>query len=145
VAFTINGTPRPAGSKKAYPIRRKDGKLGVAVTDAAGKKGREWRQDVRDALLKAYGERKPLDGAVELIVTFHMPRPKAHFLTRGRRDDAPQYHTVKPDATKLLRAIEDAMTGIVWHDDSQVAIQSVKKIYADGRHGHVNVVVVQLT
>jgi Holliday junction resolvase RusA-like endonuclease len=39
--------------------------------------------------------------------------------------------TVKPDLTKLLRAVEDALTGVVWRDDSQIIHQVVNKEYAD--------------
>ena len=38
---------------------------------------------------------------------------------------------MRPDATKLVRAVEDALTGLVWRDDAQVVIQTVRK-----RYGH---------
>ncbi|MGV0438881.1 RusA family crossover junction endodeoxyribonuclease [Corynebacterium mastitidis] len=56
----------------------------------------------------------PLDGPVELHVDFHMPRPKAW----GRHRDDPM--TVRPDLDKLLRAVDDALTGVAFRDDSQV-------------------------
>jgi Holliday junction resolvase RusA-like endonuclease len=72
-------------------------------------------------------------------VTFLMPRPKGHFRTGKRahilREAAPLYHTSKPDATKLLRATEDALTGILWHDDAQIAMQIVKKRYTSSNPG----------
>ena len=37
------------------------------------------------------------------------------------------------DVDKLVRAIFDAMTGIVYKDDSQVCDSSEQKRYADGR------------
>ena len=33
--------------------------------------------------------------------------------------------------TKLVRAVEDALTGLVWRDDAQVVVQTVRK-----RYGH---------
>jgi Holliday junction resolvase RusA-like endonuclease len=39
---------------------------------------------------------------------------------------------VMPDATKLLRGLEDALTGVVWHDDAQIVSQHVEKRYALG-------------
>lgn len=85
----------------------------------------------------------PLDGPVMLEVTFVLPRPAKHYLpvTKKRtepvlRSDAPSWHTSKPDATKLLRALEDSLKGIAWADDSQVASQAVTKRYSDdGRTG----------
>ena len=40
-------------------------------------------------------------------------------------------------ATKLIRAVEDALTGIVWRDDAQVAVQKVAKVYGDEPQGAV--------
>ncbi len=59
-----------------------------------------------------------------------MPRPKAHSRKDGvLKDDAPNWHANKPDATKLLRSLEDALTGVLWIDDSRIVRQQVKKIY----------------
>jgi Holliday junction resolvase RusA-like endonuclease len=73
------------------------------------------------------------DGPVGLAVVFHLRRPKGHFGT-GRNADrvkasSPAWPCVKPDCTKLLRGVEDAMTGIVWRDDAQVVEQMVSKVY----------------
>ena len=67
---------------------------------------------------------EPLDGPLFLSVRFVMPRPKA------RRRDV--WCTVKPDASKLLRATEDAMTdaGMI-HDDARIASLHVVKVYAN--------------
>jgi hypothetical protein len=48
---------------------------------------------------------------------------------------APQVPTPKPDLTKMVRAAEDAMAGIVWKDDSQVCGQITTKDYAAVRTG----------
>jgi Holliday junction resolvase RusA-like endonuclease len=39
------------------------------------------------------------------------------------------YPTNPPDATKLLRSTEDALTGIVWKDDKLIVDQLVSKNY----------------
>jgi hypothetical protein len=36
----------------------------------------------------------------------------------------------KPDVDKLLRALMDGLTRVVWHDDSQVIYVTVNKVYA---------------
>jgi Holliday junction resolvase RusA-like endonuclease len=76
-----------------------------------------------------------LEGPLGLAVVFNITRPKGHFGT-GRnagalKDSAPYWPTVKPDATKLLRGLEDALTGVVWRDDAQVVEQAVTKRYAE--------------
>ena len=60
---------------------------------------------------------------------------KGHYGT-GRNADqvkasAPPHPTTKPDATKLVRAVEDALTGVIWRDDSQVVRQWASKVYDD--------------
>ncbi|MDI9559696.1 MAG: RusA family crossover junction endodeoxyribonuclease, partial [Pseudomonadota bacterium] len=40
-------------------------------------------------------------------------------------------HTKKPDLDNLLKALKDAMTGIVWHDDAQIVSLSARKDYGD--------------
>lgn len=67
---------------------------------------------------------KPLSGPLELSLTFLLPRPKR--LRQGSR----VRHTAKPDRSNLEKAVEDAMNGIVWGDDSQVCAGEVEKWYA---------------
>jgi Holliday junction resolvase RusA-like endonuclease len=75
-------------------------------------------------------------GPLSVNVTFYLRRPDGHYGT-GRnagqlKTSAPAYPTSKPDATKLWRSTEDAMTGVVFRDDSQIVQQSVGKRYCDG-------------
>jgi Holliday junction resolvase RusA-like endonuclease len=65
------------------------------------------------------------------VIEFRMPRPKAHYKASGEiKADAPWFPIVRPDLTKLLRSTEDAMTGIVWHDDSQIVEQNIHRTYS---------------
>lgn len=64
-----------------------------------------------------------LDGPVELVLSFRMPRPKS-----VKRLD----HTVKPDTSKLVRAVEDALSGVAYVDDAQVVRLTASKHYVDG-------------
>lgn len=143
--FTVEGKPEPRGSKKAFPFKRRDGRLGVAVTDD-NPKSSAWMALVRKAALKAMKEQKipMLFGALKLTVCFRLPRPKSHFNRVGLKPGAPLQPIVRPDATKLLRGVEDAMTEIVWKDDAQVVVQEVRKCYvpanvADASPGFVDV------
>ena len=47
------------------------------------------------------------------------------------KDDAPAVHSVAPDATKCVRALEDALNKIAWIDDSLVTEQRVTKRYGE--------------
>jgi len=132
IRFDILGRPAPRGSKRAFPVRRKDGSLGVAVSDNTGERGRLWMAMVQEAARGALPPNWVVhSGPVKLFVVFHRSRPKAHYTTKGTvKPSAPAHPTVKPDLTKLLRAIEDALTGIVWRDDSQIIYQAASKEYA---------------
>lgn len=125
VTFTVHGVPAPGGSKTAF--RTRSGRM--VVVDACKRNG-AWKGAVASAAAGAMTGREAFLGPLDLVVTLYMPRPKAHYGKAGIKADAPTWHEVRPDATKLLRAIEDAMTGIVWDDDSQVVRQRVEKRYA---------------
>ena len=128
--FFVAGIPKPGGSKKAFPIRGKDGKMHVIVTDASNNK--DWRQSVKAACLMVWFG-PPTIQALELKVTFVMPYRKGHYGTGKHKDNlkpsAPYWHTSKPDLTKLLRSTEDALTGVLWIDDSQIVQTTLSKIY----------------
>lgn len=105
----------------------------VAVADA-NPRAKSWQAEVRAAAAGAFGhDSGPLAGPLELDVTFVLARPRSHYRT-GRnagllRSSAPAWPSSRPDTTKLLRAVEDALTGIVWLDDAQVVEQVARKAY----------------
>lgn len=126
VTFTVYGKAQPAGSKTAG--RRKDGRM--FVRDSA-KKGKPWRDQVAQVAGESMNGTSLLDGPLSLTVLFVVPRPKGHYGARGIRPSAPDHPTTRPDITKLLRAVEDACTGIVWRDDAQVVEQHAIKAYGE--------------
>lgn len=132
-AFKVPGIPRPAGSKKGFPFKRRNGSLGVAITDAS-KHSRPWKDRVT-AIAMTEWKRPVLDEPITLQLMFVMPRPAGHYgKKKGERyvkETAPYWHTIAPDTTKLIRAVEDALTGIVWRDDSLVVWQAAFKRYGD--------------
>ena len=127
IFFTVAGVPAPQGSKTRT-------KWGVREDNPAT---RPWRSAVAWEATAAMQGRGPLAGALELRVVFGFPRPKSHYRT-GRHAgelklDAPRYCITKPDADKLLRAIGDAVTGIVCRDDSQFVEITATKLYGSPR------------
>jgi Holliday junction resolvase RusA-like endonuclease len=77
------------------------------------------------------GDREPMLGALALGLTFYIARPQGHFtkVSRQLTKSAPPRPVTRPDLTKYVRAVEDACTGILWHDDSQVVTQVNRKVY----------------
>ena len=66
-----------------------------------------------------------------MTIVFIRPRPQGHYGT-GRnegklKESAPRYLSKTPDTLKLGRAIEDAITGVIWRDDSQVVEHYLSK------------------
>ena len=47
------------------------------------------------------------------------------------RPAAPKHPTTRPDVLKLARAIEDSLTGVLWHDDSQIVSEHLRKHYGE--------------
>lgn len=124
----VPGQPQPGGSKKGF-VNPKTKR--VVITDDAAH-GSDWRARVAHFAREVYKD-EPARGMILLQVVFTLRRPRGHYGT-GRNVDqlkpsAPYYRARLPDLTKLVRATEDALTGIVWVDDSQVVIQETAKRY----------------
>ncbi len=125
VVVDVRGLPKPAGSKRVFLVG-KDRR--PVVTDAC-KQGPDWRATVQHAIARAYTG-APLAGPLELSLYFTVPRPGGHLGRTGKlRPSAPPYPARKPDVTKLVRAVEDAATGLLWHDDAQIVSQTACKRY----------------
>jgi Holliday junction resolvase RusA-like endonuclease len=128
VVVTVLGFPKPAGSKRVFLVGKAGGPPRPVVTDTAGRAGRDWRVTIQHAIARVYDE-PPLLGPLELACYFTVPRPRGHAGRRGLRPSAPGYPTTRPDLTKLLRALEDAATGLLWADDAQIVTQIITKRY----------------
>jgi Holliday junction resolvase RusA-like endonuclease len=89
---------------------------------------KRWQEAVRLCALASLGDRAadPFMRPVELIVTFYLPRPKK-----------PKFFfpAVKPDLDKLVRAVSDALSGVVYRDDSLVCSLTASKEYGTVRTG----------
>lgn len=130
ISFFVEGIAKPAGSKRGFyakKIKR------VIITDDCAK-SKDWKIDVKAAAALAYtGPLIDLPLAVKF--TFLIRRPKCHYRTGKNahllRDSAPKFPTTKPDVLKLARGVEDAMTGIIYTDDSLIVSERLFKRYAD--------------
>jgi Holliday junction resolvase RusA-like endonuclease len=135
LAFTVYGTPQPAGSKRGFARGSR-----VVIVDANAK-SRPWKALVTDAAIEAMQttdrqsrilEQAPLlDGPLRLELDFYVPRPKGHYGVKGVRPSAPDFPAVKPDVLKLARAVEDALSGIVYRDDAQIVTEWLSKRYGE--------------
>lgn len=133
ISFFVPGIPATAGSKRGFVMKSPATRSGyrAVLTDDSGEKGRDWRSSVQAAAVQAMAGRDPIPAGVPiaLAVEFTLPRPKGHFNAKGevKPKHADPRKVTKPDLTKHLRAVEDALKGIAWSDDSQVTDQTNKK------------------
>lgn len=134
IEFFVLGSPAPSGSKSGFPFKRKGGGIGVRMVDAC-KRAKPWKTYVAVEAAKVY--RGPLfEGPLSVHFHFYVVRPMCHhnlsyeLNALGKRMP---YPTPRPDVLKLTRAVEDALTGVIWKDDSQICQEEISKEYADDR------------
>lgn len=120
ITFDVIGRPAPQGSKKS---------IGNNRFIESSKYLPAWRFAVKDAAEQAVTTEgwARVSGPVELEVMFYLDRPSS--VSRTQRPQP----TVAPDLDKLIRAVGDALTGVVYDDDSQVIRVLAWKAYADTR------------
>ncbi len=130
IEFFAPGIPKTAGSKRVFMTRGKNPR--PIITDDC-KTGKDWRASVQFAAHEVMAGKPLITGPIDAVYAFYFPRPKAHFGTGKNANklkaSAPRYHTKKPDLGKLVRAVEDALTGVVWKDDAQVFAAEPSKWY----------------
>jgi crossover junction endodeoxyribonuclease RusA len=148
ILFTVIGQPKPQGSKIPQVIYGRDGKPvvkdGRVLTRVRddNPNTKDWRYLVARTAQEEY-DGELLTGPIRLSITFERPRPKSHYGT-GRnagklKQKAPTYPTTKPDTVKLTRAVEDALTGVIWKDDSQVVVHELEKVYGERYACHIGI------
>lgn len=125
--------PRTRGSKVAHlhvhpktrkPIKRANGSYLITLHDSDKQSG-PYMQQVAILAMK-YWQRAPIpaDVPVALQVCFYFNRPEGHYGTganAGRlKGSAPLFMTQKPDVSKAIRCLEDALTEKLYADDKQI-------------------------
>jgi Holliday junction resolvase RusA-like endonuclease len=158
IEFEIAGHPTTQGSKRSHtptyangePVRRHRAgcpdryareratcacPILTTVREQMGEALTNWRHVIATRAREAMAGRPLLDGLIEATFVFEKPRPKSHYGT-GRnagilKDSAPAAPGKRPDGLKLARAVEDALTGVVYTDDSLIVTHLLGKRYCD--------------
>jgi crossover junction endodeoxyribonuclease RusA len=112
----VPGRPAPQGSKRH---------VGNGILLESSRAVAPWRTTVAWHAADAF-RGAPLDGPIVARFEFVMPRPTS----LPKRKPTPP-HTKRPDVDKLARAVMDALSGVVWRDDSQVTDMHPTKRYAE--------------
>lgn len=125
ITFAVIGVAQPQGSARAFLVGRRP------VITHDNPRVRSWRREIYVAAEEALAPwvshgltapAWPRPAALRCAVSVWLPRPQS----LPRRVLLP---AGRPDADKLLRACLDALTGLVWADDSQVCEAWVAKSY----------------
>ena len=137
VTVVVNGIPAPQGSKTAYPVHTKAGKVRAVVVDGSSKSGRERHASWRDAVATACADKGvTFDEPVSVTLRLYFPLPKS--------DPYRTAHAVTPDADKAARSCFDGMVaGGLLRDDSLVFSFSLSKWYCHGEQTPGAIIVVE--
>ena len=116
LTIEVSGEPASQGSHSVINGR---------IVQVNSGKHKRWRNAVAFAALDLVTDGwELLDEPLELSVIFYLPRPKT--ATR-------EFPAVMPDVDKLLRAVFDSLSGVIYVDDSRIIRATAQKLYADDR------------
>lgn len=158
LVILVHGEAKPAGSKvsgvatkidkasgRRVPVMGPKGFPKTFTKDSSGAPGKAWRENVASAGAEAK-EEADLDlfrGPMWVDFHFYIRRRKGHLSAKGGvLPSAPLFPQVRPDKLKLTRAVEDALSAVVYEDDSLIVGGEELKMYAelgDGDHCEVRI------
>ena len=124
LTFEVPGEPVGKGRHRTVMRRGKGGQSYLANITPA--KTASYESTVALFAAQAMAGAPLFEGALELNVIAFFARPKSH-----PKANPPKWVTKKPDASNLMKAVEDAMNGVVYKDDSQFAIVRMVRVYDD--------------
>lgn len=135
VTFRVPGPAAPQGSKRAF--RTRSGRIALVESSA---KVKPYRAVAALCAAEAWNG-PPTTEVVAMEVTFRYVRPKSHYNARGQIKPGAPLIPTRIDLDKLARSLNDALTGIVFVDDSQVGAMWICKEWGDRDETVVSVVI----
>lgn len=111
----IFGLPVAQGRPRAFKMPSGQ----IRVYDPAT--ARDWKRTVQAQVITQRPP-MPVEGPLKMALDFILPRPQS----LPKRE---QFPTRRPDLSNMLKAIEDALTGIVYRDDAQIVRLEIAKDY----------------
>jgi len=109
-----------------YPVpqgRPRFARAGRFVSTYDPPESLDWKRTVQAQVIAA-GPGAPMEGPLALRLVFILLRPKS--IPKKRL-----FPTVKPDVDNLVKAIKDAMSGVVYRDDAQIVVLYGAKEYGE--------------
>lgn len=128
IQFTVSGQPVAKGRPRFRIVRPRDGAEFVNAYSPPETVAYEAR--VSMAAKIAMAGRFPSSAPIEIMLELRMQIPESWTKKKRLAASLGQVRaTKKPDADNVLKGVKDAMNGIVWVDDSQVVVVTVRKLY----------------
>lgn len=125
LAFTIPGNPVAKGRPKLTTI------AGMARAYTP-QKTRNYETLVRLACQQAMAGRAPFDEPLRMQVSIFLAIPESWSKKKAAlAADGYVKPTKKPDASNILKAVEDGMNSVAYTDDSRIVDLVVTKRYSD--------------
>lgn len=141
IIFRINGNPVAQGRGRiimydqCYSCRRKAYKgkykrcpaCGAEMRTLAGIKdpdqSRHWKVDVK-LMAQQYAQSPLWEETLMVDLTFEFQRPKSI-------SKKATWKATKPDVDNLAKAITDALEGVIYRNDAQIAVAKIEKRYSE--------------
>lgn len=89
-----------------------------------------YKKLIRMHVLSQVKRMELLTGPLAVTVCFTMPIPQS-WSKKKKREAIGDYHCKKPDIDNLLKGCFDALNGLIWTDDNQVAVVRSFKQYGE--------------
>ena len=143
VQFSLDGDATSFQTKNTVFYRGKGAEKRRVGGTRKTEKAERWEERVSRAASERMGESELFAGPVAVSVLCEFVMPKG--LQRKRSPGAARLKETKPDVDKVLRLVLDGLTGVVFQDDSQVAVARIGKMIAgQGESATTSVSVLEL-
>lgn len=137
IEFAVPGEVKPASARKARSFLAKDDKTVIQGRMYEPKDRQEWKALCRLVAQAAMQGQALFEGPVTVRMMFLRPSPTSTPKKPCKSNWWPWAWWRKPDWENLIKPIQDACKGIVWHDDAQVVWGNVAKINSDKNYAVV--------
>jgi Holliday junction resolvase RusA-like endonuclease len=133
ISFIVYGEPvaQQRAGRRHFIGTGKDGKPRAMSQSYDPKKSAAFKDRVYDVAVDHKPE-KPLEGALMLVIKAFKPIPKSMPKYKRTLAIAGEIKPVtKPDLDNYVKAIKDALRGVIWIDDCQVVTCHSHKLFGE--------------
>ena len=118
ISFIVLGKAIPQGQPRAC-------RIGRGIRMYTPKNTEQWRSDIRAVAQEAVRKRgwQITDNPVHLVLRFQFIRPPSY----PKKNPKSEFPYKRPDLDNFIKAVKDALSGIVWTDDARIVSLSAAK------------------